>query len=213
MSPSRRLSQDSSTRRCLTNNPEFLNRSRPRGREASTPHLRRVLTYTASFRLLVVGKVHILHPTATTILSTSPFLKFLDRSGKDITNKSSVWRGPGKHRRVKCEDQDLERELQGVSHGLPGEHRIDTPIPTPNKMFTLHDSEGFERLQNGKFDVVHKFIKQHLEGEPENRLHAIWYVCLSPVNQFPDLRSGCISRGYARPCVNRVPLTTLTKLY
>ena len=69
--------------------------------------------------------------------------------------------------------------LQLVSHGLPSEHRIEKPIPTRNKMFILHDSEGFERLQNGKYDVVHEFIKQHLEGEPENRLHAVWYVRLS----------------------------------
>jgi hypothetical protein len=69
--------------------------------------------------------------------------------------------------------------LQPVSHGLPSEHRIENPIPTRNNMFTLHDSEGFERLQSGKYDVVHEFIKQHLVGEPEDRLHAIWYVRLS----------------------------------
>ena len=78
---------------------------------------------------------------------------------------------------VKIKTWDVNGGIfQPVSHELPSEHRIGEPIPTRNKMFTLHDSEGFERLQSGKCDVVHNFIKQRLEGESGDRLHAIWYV-------------------------------------
>ena len=46
-------------------------------------------------------------------------------------------------------------------------------------MFTLHDSEGFERLRDETYGAVHGFIKERLEGESEDRLHAIWYVRFS----------------------------------
>jgi hypothetical protein len=46
-----------------------------------------------------------------------------------------------------------------------------------NRLFLVHDSEGFEAGRREEFDVVTNFIDTRCRKENFNeRLHAIWYV-------------------------------------
>lgn len=53
-----------------------------------------------------------------------------------------------------------------------------------NKLFIVHDSEGFEAGQDDEFEVVLNFIKSRGKtANPKDRLHAIWCISLNIIIQ------------------------------
>ena len=66
--------------------------------------------------------------------------------------------------------------IKDVQHDRAGSANINKGITSPhNKHLILHDSQGYEPGDKGKFDILEHFITEQTKKQsPAERLHAIW---------------------------------------
>ncbi|KAF8331196.1 hypothetical protein F5887DRAFT_1287007 [Amanita rubescens] len=125
--------------------------------------LDRIAEESPRFRILIVGRVRLAAISITCSVHR-----------RSIT----VWNG-------EIVSDQCKTSLADVQHDRAGSANIDEGIASPhNKHLILHDSQGYEPGDIGKFGILERFITERSQKEPiAERLHAIWLCITAPFSR------------------------------